>query len=388
MSLVRFVATTAAAVAMATVPASAQVPARSLAGPEATFAEPFSSIAGIRELSDGRVLVSDRLESAVRLIDFSRGTFDEVGRVGQGPGEFQTPGDLLPLPADSTLLVDFGNMRMSVITPTGVLLMESSPLMRPDGFFLQPSATDGAGRVYFDMEGVLMVGRGAGGPPQPSDSAAVARWDRSGSGVDTVAMLTNYRKLDGAVTKLGGGGASFSFAGRPYNRSDAWDVAANGDVVIARADPYQIEVHSPDGSVVVGPPVPYEPVPITQEDKEAWADGLAGARVSIISRSGESGGGGGALELPRPEIDDVDWPQVKPPFPGEAVRVTSTGEIWVQRHVELGAPETYDVFDSTGRRLEQVILPEGRRLVGFGREVVYLVRTDEYDLQWLERHRR
>ena len=34
----------------------------------------------------------------------------------------------------------------------------------------------------------------------------------------------------------------------------------------------------------------------------------------------------------------------------------------------------------------RVILPEMRSVVGFGDGVVYLARTDEFDLQWLEKH--
>jgi len=388
MSLIRFVAMTAAMVALIARPAPGQVPTHTLSGPEATFGDPFSSIAGLRELSDGRVLISDRLESAVRLIDFSSGSVAEVGRAGKGPGEFQSAGELLALPADSTLLVDFGNMRMTVITPEGSLLMESVSLMRPEGFFLRPSATDAAGNVYFDMEGVMMVRGDGGGPPQPSDSAAIARWDRSDGAVDTVGMLTNYRVIDGGMTKLGGGGASVSFAGRPYSRSDAWDVAPDGSLVIARAEPYRVEWRAGDRTGVTGPAVAYEPVPITRADKEAWADRLSGATVSIVRSSSGGGQGGGALKLPRPDIDEMEWPDVKPAFPSDAVSVTPEGDVWVQRHVGQGASETYDVFDHSGRRLEQVVLPKGRTLVGFGHGVAYLVRTDADDLQWLERYRR
>jgi hypothetical protein len=83
-------------------PLSAQddVARKNLARAEALFSEPFSRIAGLRELADGRVMISDRLEQAVRIIDFANSEVVEVGHVGQGPGEYRMPGDLLALPGD------------------------------------------------------------------------------------------------------------------------------------------------------------------------------------------------------------------------------------------------------------------------------------------------
>jgi hypothetical protein len=56
----------------------------------------------------------------------------------------------------------------------------------------------------------------------------------------------------------------------------------------------------------------------------------------------------------------------------------------VQRHVALGQPQLFDVFDRAGVRILQVELPPGREIVGFGVGVVYVVNVDEDDLQWLE----
>lgn len=390
MSLLRFAGAALLILSLGISPSRAQqaeVPTQRLVEPEAAFSEPFSSIAGLRELSDGRVIVSDRLEAAIRLIDFSSGAVRELGRVGQGPGEFKTPGDLLALPGDSTLLVDFGNMRMSVIGPDGSLAMKSESLMRPEGYFLRPAAADVRGRLYFDTQGLIVTSR-LGARSEPSDSAVIARWDRATGAVDTVGRLAE-RRPEGGTLKVSGGGGSMSFSGgaAPFAAVDAWDAAADGRVAIARAEEYRIEWHSPDGATLRGPAVRYEPVEVTQQDKEEWADRLSGASVSIATSSG-GGRGGGSFNLPRPDIEELEWPEVKPPFPRGAVAVTADGEVWVQRHVRQGAPETYDVFDGAGRRVRQVVLAEDRQLVGFGRGTVYVARRDEDDLRWLERHRR
>lgn len=365
--------------------ASGDPPHEALSTPDATFPQPFSGIAGLRELSDGRVVVADRLERAVRIVDFGTSASRDVGRPGQGPGEYQMPGDLLPLPGDSTLLVDFGNMRMTVMGPDGALRMQSEPLLRPDGQFVRPEATDARGRVYFSMGG--MVIRPGGNEDEPSDSVPVARLDRASGAVDTVAMLVNPQL--GAV-RMSGGGGGISFQGPgvgPFAAADAWGVAADGRVAIARSAGYQVEWSNPDGATVRGPAVEYDPLPITEEDKQEWADRFAGG--AVVTLGGRDGSAGGrSIRIPEPDIDQMEWPEVKPAFPRDAVSVTPEGEAWVRRYMAHGEPEAFDVFDASGQRVARVTLPAGRTLVGFGEGTLYAYRTDADDLQWLERYQR
>ena len=49
---------------------------------------------------------------------------------------------------------------------------------------------------------------------------------------------------------------------------------------------------------------------------------------------------------------------------------------------------TYDVFDRTGTLVKKVSLNPSSRVIGFGKGVVYVVRTDEDDLQYLQRYAR
>jgi len=84
------------ALGLAAAPAVAQEAPRTIAltEPDATFPEPFSALLGLRELGDGRVLISDRIQQTVALLDFASGSYDEVGRPGGGPGEYQMPGSM------------------------------------------------------------------------------------------------------------------------------------------------------------------------------------------------------------------------------------------------------------------------------------------------------
>ena len=68
-------------------PAAAQkVPVVDLQ-PTRQFAQPFSRIRGVRELSDGSVLIADQIEVAVYRIRFETGERVRIGREGAGPQE-------------------------------------------------------------------------------------------------------------------------------------------------------------------------------------------------------------------------------------------------------------------------------------------------------------
>lgn len=66
----------------------------------------FTRIAAIRELADGRTLVTDEAEKKLFVVDWNARRTRQLGREGQGPGEYALPRQLFALAGDSTLLVD------------------------------------------------------------------------------------------------------------------------------------------------------------------------------------------------------------------------------------------------------------------------------------------
>ena len=46
------------------------------------------------------------------------------------------------------------------------------------------------------------------------------------------------------------------------------------------------------------------------------------------------------------------------------------------------------VFDRTGALVKKITLSPNSRVVGFGNGMLYVVRTDEDDLQYLQRYKR
>jgi hypothetical protein len=364
---------------------SAQTP---LGRPQARLSDDFGSIQTVRELRDGRVLVADPLGKALYAVDLDAGTRTVVGSEGQGPQEYRQPDAVWPLPADSTLLVDLGNARLVAVGPR-MEFGRTGPISQGDFqpgqplVLAIPQGVDGRGAIYFRSMGGGMSG-------ELPDSADIFRLPLDGSAAGTVAR---FKVQDRKMNRSGGAGnQNVSIEQIPLSPEDAWGVAPDGSVVIARAGDYHVEWVGPDGKVTRGPAIPFRPLGIGTAEKEEYlseagrSGGGIGVQVQVVngnpSMSFQRGAGGG----PKREIDSYTWPERMPPIYGGRIPVDSAGRAWVRRHVEAGEPSTYDLFDGAGKRVATVTLDAGSRVIGFGRRGVYVVAFDEFDLNYLERY--
>lgn len=356
---------------------------------DAAYPEPFSFLNSVRELPDGRLMAADPLSQVLLRVDLEAGAADTLGRVGGGPEEYRQPDQVFPLPGDSTLLLDLGKGRFTIVGPDGSFHEGMSMAVpREDGApsFMFPRAVDDRGRLYFMASGVMGQG--------PADSTAVVRYDRETARMDTVALLW---RPETRVQRTGG---SIRVTQTMMQSRDDWAAGPDGRVAVVRANGYSVEWRLADGTLVAGPPNPYEALAISRSEKEAYLEESAGGGLMMMvtsSSSGESttqmsrgGGLGGGGETP--SVDDFEWAETLPPFRPERTQVSPAGEAWVQRWLPDGQPPRMDVFDSEGVLRGWVELPARSRLIGFGRgggtgEVAYIVRTDDVGLQWLERYR-
>jgi hypothetical protein len=268
-----------------------------------------------------------------------------------------------------------------VLAPDGSIV-RTEPIARDgdDGgmMLVLPAATDAEGGIWFLSRG---------GPRMSlNDSAQVRRVDPGTGQWETVAHLAPP-----PMTRSTSGGAA-NMQERimpiPFGAEDAWAVGPGG-LAVVRAEPYHVERVQPDGSVIIGPEVEWEPVPVRRADQEEWLDGLGGGLMVMVSeengvRNTNFRRGGG--RPPGMDVDSFEWPETKPAFTSSGTSVDYAGRVWVRRNVKAGEPPLYDVFDPDGRRSGQVEFPPGRTLVGFSRDYVYLARTDELDFRWLERY--
>jgi hypothetical protein len=353
----------------------------SLGDPLASYAEPFSLVGGIRELEDGRVLVSDPLEEALYALDPGLTAAETIARQGQGPDEYRQPDGLLAWPGDSTLMLDLGNGRMTIVAPD-YAFARTIPVVQQEGMGLQiiiPGGVDRSGTLYYQPRGDGVI----------RDSAEVVRWHPD-SGEDPVPVAQVKLTDVTESTSGSGGNVQQMVMPVPLSPEDGWAVGLDGSVAIVRSADYHVDWVRPDGSVISGPAVPYEPVPIRGADREEWAEALAasGMMMMVTNENGQMNAnmrrGGGRT----PAVDRFEWPEFKPPFAPESVRVDPLGYVWVERYVSAGDPKVFDVFDGTGRHVAEVSAPARSSLQGFGDGTLYFTRWDELGFRWLSRYAR
>lgn len=380
--------------------AAQAVPTRTLARPDAEWSEPFSQISGIRELKNGNVIVADSRDKTIQLIDF-KGEAKRIGREGSGPGEYGMPMAVFAAPGDTTFVFDVLNSRYLVIDPSGkavsTFMMPSAAPSAPDagrgrgrgiagiglGF---AQGIDATGRLYFRAP-VIRFGNEK---PATVDTTPVLRWDRRTSRVDTVGLLFSPA-VQPTITRGGGGGGgdevrvSVRMGGgaTPFASSDAYAVTPTGDVAVVRARDYHVDWIT-RGRTVSGAPIPFEKVRVTEQDKKAWADARRNATGIMMTNDN---GNRRVQSAPVPQDGPPpEFPEFKGPF-ASSVAAAPNGRVWVQKNMPFGSPPTYDVIDQSGKVVSRVVLPKNTRLLGFGTGTVYLARTDDDDLQYVQRYR-
>ena len=383
-----------AALACGLVAPLAAQPARPLGKPEAEFAEPLTRVSAIRELKDGRVLMVDPRDKVVQVLDFKTGAARKVGREGSGPREYALPLSLHALPGDSSVVYDPLNSRFLLITPSG----------EPGEFMSlpQPSSSSGSGGVrtmsmtpprYVDSRGrFYMLGSGVrvvNGEPQVADSLPVLRIDRGSKSTDTLGWVRQPKEN---VQTSGGNGRMQVRMGvaNPFASRDEWVVTPDGRVGILRAAEYRLDWVAP--ARTTGTPNTFARIKVSEGHKAQWRESQKGATAIMVTNnngrttttSGSPGVGG--IQIPEP----TDWPEYLPPFlgGGQSILAAPNGQVWVARTREAkDEVPTYDVLDASGRVAMRVSLAAKTRVIGFGNGVVYAVRSDEDDLQYLQRYR-
>lgn len=175
----------------------------------ADSAQIFQSISGVRQLTNGGVVVLDRGFGEVRFFD-ARGRFlRRLGRRGRGPGEFQLGPFLVPgFHADSLLLFDQRLDRFHVLSGDG----DHYRVVTPDDRGFASRCVGIVGRSVLAERSAIMIPRGEG----PLENPVTYAWVDIATGaripVDSFAVHATY------ITVRDGGSPSghrIPFSSRP-----------------------------------------------------------------------------------------------------------------------------------------------------------------------------
>ena len=408
-----------AVVAPSFVQAQQRPPIRPIGAVVAKATEPFGGINGVRQLSDGHVLVNDIAKRRVLMFDPSLGTFTVIAdstsaTANAYSGRF---GGLISYKGDSTIFVDPTSLSMLVIDGSGkVARVMSVPRSQDAGALAIGNATiDAAGRLVYRAPPNFRppaFTNGVPAAPDIPDSAAIVRIDLASRQLDTAGFIKTPKiKFD--ISRDDNGGVRIQTQTNPLPVIDDWAVLPDGSIAFVRGHDYHVDYVNPDGTKTSAAKIPFEWQRLTDEDKVAFLDSLKAARARlgtnaptigfgggagggapqmvIVGGTAPAGGGGagrdggaargdaGNIRINGPGggpagnvqlnfVPASELPDYKPPFFGGSVRADTEGNLWIRTIPTKAIPggPVYDVINKKGELVERVQVPENRTLVGFG----------------------
>jgi hypothetical protein len=268
--------------------------------------------------------------------------------------------------------------------------------------------------------------RGAGAPPAPAelpDTSPLVRIDLATRKLDTVAFV-KYQRPNIQITRGDDGSMNVRNVLNPLPVVDDWAVLSDGTIAIVRGRDYHVDLVGPDGRLTSAPKVPFDWKRLSDEEKVALIDSVKAARARMAAAApatataGGARAGGGPADAPVSMtmtviggpggapggapggqvmrsgpgdvsfVDPTELPDYQPPFFAGAARADAEGRLWVRTIPTKGIAggPVYDVLDRTGALVDQVQVPAGRTIVGFGPGgVVYLTSRDAGGATILER---
>jgi hypothetical protein len=338
----------------------------------------FGALAFVEVGEDGTIYGMDLQATEGKAYDPDGNYLRTIGSPGGGPGEL-APGAVFIFDdgAGGLIIPDLGNRRVNRYDmdgePTGSFTIDLSAGV-PMVWGVDPD-----GRLIAQIRGMNVQGIAS-----LEEGDLIVVFDTAGVVADTLAVLPKGQMLEGITEE------QFSLV--LFSPEPVWDLGQDGSITYAMNDQYRILVNGPDGNLsrIITRDIP--PKPVGESDKDAI---FAALREQMSS-----------LGLPAPQVEQfvqgVGFAENYPAF-GLLFRGPEES-IWVQRirsaqdmaegqeegfefdAQDIGSPE-WEVFDSEGRYLGVVTLPDRFQPVNVKDNFLYGVWRDELDVQYIMRVR-
>lgn len=305
---------------------------------EAEFVVPTS----LREIADGRVIVTDGRDQQLYVADFRANTSTVLGRKGKGPGEYSSVGLVFAAGGDTTIMDERSSHRWLLIDGAKIVgtVPPDHPAVRATGARI--NGLDRLGNVLYRQS-----------QPAPAGSKTYTRadsnWlvfvDRHTGAIDTIGR-TRARPLR-VETQIDADGRVVSmqtFMTESNAMEEMASLFVDGWLAVVRLDPLRVDWRSPAGQWTSGRPIPVKPEMVRGK--------------------------------PRPVVDV-----------SQVVRQTSDGRLLIRRSLDgSGKTRRYLIINRRGTVDGQLVLSTTEDVLGFGAQSIYLSVKDEDDIVRLRRH--
>lgn len=307
--------------------------------------------------SEGNIYICDFQDMQIKVFDPDGRLSRTIGRKGDGPGEFQSIGEIALLPDDRLLVLDWEAHRISLFDTEGKFVNSHRFMNWSYDFYATTNA------YYVRDENIF----------GPETQLSVKAYDLSGQELFSFGKFVYSHSLE-----INEGGRRFSIS-KPFG---VYSILA-GDQKNARLyhclnDTYTIEVYDRDGKLFRKIDRPYKLIPVTGKDREDYLESIRG-----IS------------EGDRALVDkNLEMPSVKNIT--DSMVVDDSGNLWVETNEEKQEEGktlvAFDIFNEDGIYEAKVWLDISLGLFRNGK--MYTRETDKesgyrvykrYRVDWIEK---
>jgi len=289
----------------------------------------FSEIRHLAVDDDERIFILDRKESHIKVFDKNGKYLNKFGRKGQGPGELDGPTMISINPKE--LMVHEIARRLSFFSLEGEFLRNVST---KETWALQAKV---------DSMGNVVVTEGVMDPENPRYQ--VKKFD---AGMNLLREIVSFP------------GPNFRKGLNPFMPVAYWLIDENDNIVYGYPENYELQIFNPEGKLIKKITKNYDPVEITDEEKEEETRDAPPQFKFVFSKYHSA--------FRRLFLDDE-------------------GRIFVQTWEKIGDEEIYyhDVFDSEGKYICEIHLKT--RPFVLKKSKLYTVEEDEEGFQFVKRYK-
>jgi len=291
----------------------------------------FQNPRGIVTHTDGRIYISDSSANNIKMISPEGTLIKVIGQEGQGPGDFNSP-SYIAISKERLVVWESMNRRFSILDLEGKFL-ESAKIDDEMGRPIKMRALPD-GRLVVMTETLVDIDK------------KLTQWFRLfllSPDLEIVKTLYSHklRKIKLITDPMR------MYVPQPYTPNIHWDVTSEGRIVLGCSDLYDIEVYDPDRGKLQCFSHKYNPVKITDADKNNHFSIF----TMNIMRGNVKETKQGAPHYIR---DNTTFPKYKPAF--KEVVTDDEGNIWVRLFHENRELEDhlFDVFDKEGQFINRI----------------------------------
>lgn len=346
----------------------------------------FQSVQALALSPTGVLHSLHRGEAAIRRWDAEGQPAGIVGRRGEGPGEFNTPGSL-GFFGDSLWVMDRMAYRISYFDLDGTFLGSVTPRVdvspdpeNPDASPPRPARPLRDGTLY-------------GISPAWSDAIARGRlseanhvhMDSEGEVLGTV-WVQDYRPTDvlALLRETGGSYSRQPFGDRPLSSLTPDDELLVLDRRVYQGEErvtFRLTMIAMTGDTLFSKELEYAPEPLPREKIDSAAHAQAEGMFEFLGRRDPE------MSIASLEADlrEATYSPDYLPAVREMV-VADDGSIWLQRFSPSEDGIVWWVLGKDGEPLATVVTPERIRVLLISEDALWGVETDEFDVNYMVRY--